>query len=581
MADVLRFLRPNAAQPRRTSFVEGLDEEDRDSPATPNMSGIVERDVVPRREDHRFELREPMTGLMLSGTSEPGDLRLPDELDANRQRLTSPSASRLSFVEGLEPAPAPNAELRPMPTMKTARVSGPSPDDLDRAEAERMQRIRRGLGIAGVVSSLFGDSATQDQRTAALQAAAQANDPNVPMQRISARGEAARAEADAMRERGIEDEERALNAEYRRTLMRSMDTNANRREFEMERTGERDERLYGADSPQAQAEREALRAAIASAPDDVYEAFRGVNVDELGARDVQGLTDRVLRRIGQVPARDRTTEQNEVLARIAALRGGVSAEEPPPVEEQAAPARARGPRAPGAPAPTAVEAPAAPARRDRSLDDIVADVMAERSGQATSTGQPARSFTPGERATIARGMRSSRTRQMAQLAGGIGSTQGEAQIAQVGQQGAFTERDVQRASEALAPAASQGRQLASVRSRADRLSEAEFQLAMRDSAALNRILGNLNVENFSASFRAMTNSELRQQSGAAVTDSEAQRFFAALAARSFTSKAAFLAALARVDAERRANVAALGIRPDVMQAWRERTLANARGGQQR
>ena len=101
---------------------------------------------------------------------------------------------------------------------------------------------------------------------------------------------------------------------------------------------------------------------------------------------------------------------------------------------------------------------------------------------------------------------------------------------------------------------------------------------MRDSALLSRILGNFRTETFMADFRAMTNSELRQQSGAAVTDSEAQRFFAALSARQFTSKAAFIAALERVDAERRANVAALGIRPDVTQAWRERTIANARGG---
>jgi hypothetical protein len=233
MADFLRYLRPNAAPPGLTprpyrSVVDGLSDPE-DEPLTvapPNASGILEREMRPYQQGEqaaersgRFQLRDPMTGLNIEGASEPGDLRMPGELNAPRQQLTPPmsGANGMTFVEGLPPverAPEPRAQK----SAGAMRIPGMDADAADRAAAERAQRARRGIGIVGIISALFGDSRTADQRNSALAAAARSNDPSVPLQRIEARhaqqAEAARAAEEQEYERQFA--ERRLGLEERR-----------------------------------------------------------------------------------------------------------------------------------------------------------------------------------------------------------------------------------------------------------------------------------------------------------------------------------------------------------------------------
>lgn len=148
-------------------------------PAPQNLTGVLERNVMPGMPNPtargEFQLEDP------------GGLTLPS--------AQPPSLLRRSMVEGM-PDVGPPPE--PPPRAKGLGWAQPQVDPLDaydQSEAQRMQRTRRGLGIAGIVSALFGDSRTNDARTQALQQAAQANDPNAPIQRMNERHAAAAASA--------------------------------------------------------------------------------------------------------------------------------------------------------------------------------------------------------------------------------------------------------------------------------------------------------------------------------------------------------------------------------------------------
>lgn len=498
-----------------------------------------------------MQLREPMTGA-------------PQGMGA--QPMTPPLRA---------PMVAPEPQAPPMPAMGqkggqadpelTRRARIADEDRADRAQAEALnRRARRDAALTAIMTALPDGAAD----VGAVQAASARHDPNAPIQ---ARAASRAAEEEAR----IAEEERALNTDYRQTLMRSMDVNANRREDEMRRTGERDTRNYDPASAEADAAREFLRRAVASAPGDMRAAFDGMDLDALGARDIQWETDRVLRRIGQVPMRERTTEQNDILAAL----GPSAAPEP----TQAAPETAEAPavqaarRRLGRPAPgaTAAVAPAAPAtRRDRTVAQINADRLMERRGQPPPSGYSADDLTPGEADAIARDFaRRGNRSQAAALAGGIDTRSREAQMQAVNQQGTYNQQDINRASVLLAPVVSRRRQTAGLLARARDLSDAEFAAAMQNSPAFLRTAG-FNVETFNADFRALTNVALREASGAAVTDQEAQRFFAALSSNSFSSKAAFMSALQRMLAEDANNARAVVPREEVRNAY----FTQLRGG---
>jgi hypothetical protein len=536
------------------------------APYAPSMNGLSEQDT--ETAINRAQVGEQDVGEAVQQVRQQANMRLRAPMSDSQPTAAAPLPRGTLPMPEEQAAPMQQAPQAPVVKPQTTMQSL---DDRDRALMDLARRRQRGVAIAGVISTLFGERENDAQRMQMIAAARDANDPQQFQASIDARAATAQEAEEAKRAASIEDEERALTTQYRQTLMRSMDTNADRREFEMTRRTDADSRLYDPNSPQARASRDLLRMAIASAPDDMYAAFSGIDVEGLGARDIQDMTDRVLRRIGQVPMRERTTEQQAVLERAAAL-GGVAPEQAEAPVEEAPVAPRGGPRravAPGT-APMApegaVEAPTP--RRDRTLDQMAADVLAERYGQPTSTGGAAREFTPGERQTLARMIQSRRAgvRQTAQQVAGISTVAQEAGIAQTQQTGAFTNRDIDRAAEVLAPAASQRRQVARLSRQVSQMSDAQFAAAMTDRAWLQRLF---NVEEFTGAFRAMTNSQLRQQSGAAVTDGEAQRFFAALSAGSLNSKAAFMAALRRVDAEILSNANGM-VRPEVRSAWAAR-----------
>jgi hypothetical protein len=163
------------------------------------------------RADARLQLRAPMSG------------PAPSQPMALSQPMTG--APRMDYTP--EPAqPQAPAVQKPQMTMQ-------GQDDAAReamVRAERRQRVIRAMGALG---ALFGSRDQDANRRATMQMALEANDPMQYQTQIDARAATAAEAAEAKRAATIEDEDRALNAEYRRTLMRSMDTNANRREFEM------------------------------------------------------------------------------------------------------------------------------------------------------------------------------------------------------------------------------------------------------------------------------------------------------------------------------------------------------------
>lgn len=592
MANVLRYQTGSGRNRPFVGGLEPLDERGEPMPAPPNASGILERNVIPEGDGGQFQL------------TSPGDLSMqPRDDTPTLDRLTLRNAPnprldygqrRLSMVEGLPDVP-PEPAMGPAPE----RAWG-GPSSQDARDSRRTQRIDRAQAFAE-----FGERIGQlfqrpEDRQAPEQGGAQWSAPITARmdarQAMGAASQGGKIKAEqAAYDRQVGEGERALNADYRRTLMRSMDTNADRREFEMGRRTDADSRLYDPAHPVAQQRREFLRRIMASAP-EIAAGLEGQDLDALGSAELRQVTSETLRRIGQTPNRLRQADVDAMMRMAAELDAGDDAVSAAPVAEpvQDVP-RGSGPRRAGAQAVTPAPDPNDPEaiaratisqlegqqvpRRDRTVAQINADRLMERRGRRPPSGYSADDLTPGEALRIASSIeRRGNQAGAARIAGGIDTQSREAQMQQVEQQGSFTENDVRRAALVLAPAASMGRQLAGIRRRGAALSDAEFMLAMNDNALLTRILGNVNTENFMADFRAMTNNELRQQSGAAVTDSEAARFFSALSARRFSSKQAFLHALERVDRERRQSVAAAGVRPDVYSAWSDRTLAAAQGG---
>jgi hypothetical protein len=500
--------------------------------------------------------------------------------------LTEPATERAITLAQTSDQDAGDAvrEVRERANERVFKSSGPAPGpDLDAQDRESMERARRrsrAVSVIGAITTAFGDRANDSSRMALIQQAQQANDPAQYQANIDARAQQANEDAEAKRLAGIEEEERALNTDYRRTLMRSMDVNADRRGFEMARRTDADARLYDPAHPVAMQRREFLRRIMASAP-GLARGFEGQDLDALGSADLRNVADQMLRRIGQIPARYRQTDI-DALTRIAQdLDAGdapqAQPEAAPPAVEAAQALRARrtGVRpaaTPGAPAaPAEPAAPVAAPRRDRTVQQIVADRIMERRGQAPPSGYSANDLTPGEAAIIARdATRSGNRGRMARIAGGIDTESREAQFQQPTQQGVFTNRELDNAAEVLAPAASQRRQIAALARQVRGMSQEQFSAAMSNNALLQRAF---NAEQFTAAFRALTNSQLREQSGAAVTDQEAQRFFSALSAGQLNSPQAFLSALMRMDREIASNVNGL-VRPDIRAAW----VARQRGG---
>lgn len=578
MANVLRYQTGSGRFRPFVGGLEPLDERGDPMPAPPNASGTLERNVVPEGDAGQFQL------------TPPGDLSMQERDDTPTiDRLTLRNAPnprldygqrRYSMVDGLDEVTPPVEPVGPPP----ARVWG-GPSSQDMGDQRRAQRVDRAQAVANLASRFgqlfrplkdsaetaidFSQSPTGDERWSAP-----ITERMAARQAAGAEMQGGKIEAEqAAYDRQVGEEERALNADYRQTLMRSMDTNADRREFEMSRRTDADARLYDPEHPVAMQRREFLRRIMASAP-EIAAGLEGQDLDALGSAELRQITSETLRRIGQTPNRLRQADVDAMMRMAAELDAADGAPAAPEVVQSVP--RAAGPRRVGAaPAqPPAAPAPSgltdhtgrqAPwAGRDRTVAQMNAERLMER-----NPGE----YTWGEALVVARGLERSRTRTAASLAGGIDTQSREAQIDQVGQQGVVTQRDIDKAREVLVPAASQRRGLARVARAAAALSDVQFMAAMNDSAAVRRLLGGYGAEQFASDFRAMTNSELRQQSGAAVTDSEAQRFFAALAAHQFTSKAAFMHALNRVNAEIEANVNGM-TRAEVRAAW----AAQTRGG---
>jgi hypothetical protein len=520
------------------------------------------------------------------GPSVTGLTEQDTETAVNRANVTGEDAGQA--VQAVRAA-ADARVKRPAPGPHPGRMAA---DARDRQMMEQAQRRQRVLSAVGAITTLFGSRENDASRNALLQQAREANDPMQYQAAIDARREEDVATRAAKDEARIAEEERALNADYRQTLMRSMDVNANRREAEMGRTSERDARSYDPNHPVAQQRREFLRRIMASAP-GMAQAFAGQDLDALGAVELSRIADQMLRRIGQVPARYRQTDVDALMQMAADLDAGDAPAEQS-VTQVPAPAagpRARMPRRQGAPAaapaappaqgltagqtsvfqqpaeampaqPTApagitdrAGAPAPWAGRNRTVAQMNAETLMQR-----NPGE----YTWGEALDIARGLERSRTRTAASLAGGIDTQSREAQRDQVTQVGAFTQRDINQAAEILAPIASQRSMLSRAARQVQGLSDAQFAAAMSDSAFLQRLM---NVEEFTGLFAQMTNSELRRQSGAAVTDAEARRFFRALSSNQLNSKQAFLAALRSVDREAQQNASRFVPRAELRSAW--------------
>ena len=167
-----------------------------------------------------------------------------------------------------------------------------------------------------------------------------------------------------------------------------------------------------------------------------------------------------------------------------------------------------------------------------------------------------------EALAAARALERSRTREAGALAGGVDTRSREAQFQQTQQTGTFTEQDVARAARIMNPITRQSRQLRGLIARVDQIDDATFRQAMQGGnlAALG-----FNAADFQAQWAAYSNPELRERSGAAVTDNEYQRFVQEFNAGRLNSREQFKRALSRVLAEVQANSRAFGLRPDVVQ----------------
>lgn len=524
--------------------VSGLSESDMERSIT--RAQLDDQDVDDAvggvREMSRMQLRAPMSDA--SVPSAPLQLRAP----MTGAPMMQPPTPALRA-----PGVAPNtASVDAAGEMKSTSVPVPREDlraQATQAAADRIRRRRLGVLGLGLAGAVFGDSATSEGRNAAVVGALQSMDPNAPF----AEAEAARARdaeaAEAQRRAAIEDEDRAVEHEYRRSLMRSMDVNSDRREFEMQRRGTGDERLYDPTHPLAMSRRSFLQRVIATAPGGVALAFQGMDLDSMGARDLQGVADQVLRRIGQVPNRERSVDEDALRAMVDGLDDtGDQAPAPEPIVEEPPTRRTRVPGA--APTPGPAEPPAAPRRRDRTVAEINADVLAERDGQPTSTGRPAREMTPGERLAVSRALERSRTREAGAIAAGIDTRSREAQGAQVADNRMIaTPADVARIRPLYARVSSLASNIDSAIREFDaaaaqdggQMSQARFA-AMQRGGLLSRLS---NTETLQAIVREFTNAQLRDQSGAAVTESEAQRFFSALNLSDLNTPEAFRAALVR------------------------------------
>lgn len=478
-------------------------------------------------------------------------------------------------------------------------------DERDRTRSRRMAGVGMGLSALGTILGVAGAASGREGLMRAgqgIMAGGAAIPAQAPLERIEARAtertavqEAAQALADRERTRRFEDEdrliagdERGLDRDYRQTLMRSMDVNANRREFEMGRVGHREERNYDPASPLAAARRSFLQRLIAT-NDVTQAAFGGMDLSQMGARDLQQLADQVARRLNAVPNRDRGVDDDALAAIVAGLDEDAADPESakpaaPPLDvapvspvQQAAEVvrrqRARTPRPaavapaapvdgtassfmagvngePAAPAQAPAAAPAAP-RRDRTLPQMYADYIANRRGIALPSGRERfDDFTPAEIEAISRGAsaRGAGVRDMAAALAGTGGRSQEFAVNQPQTQ-AFTQADVSRIRAPYSQASTLARDINATLAEYDRMaggrgqhiSQAQFE-AMQRGGAISRIM---NAERLSALTRSFTNAQLRNMSGAAVTDSEAARFFAALNMNSLNSPQAFREALAR------------------------------------
>lgn len=556
--------------------VSGLSELDteRDVNAAATSDGDVQAAADPRRISAL--LRAPMSDLSVAQRPEgQGAFAL-------REPMTgAPEATRPAVGIRIDPQPTPSApEPSPAPVQKQA---GPMTyldplDAQDRAQSERLRRQRLGLVFAGLGGAIFGDPATSAARNEAVSGAIRSIDPNAPLANIDERARARREQAEAERRMQIEDEDRALNADYRRTLMRSMGVNADRREAQMGRQSEADARLYDPTHPVAVQRREFLRRIIAGAP-EIAEGMRGQDLDALGSADLRVLTDQMLRRIGEVPTRYRESDVAELM-RVASELDAADGESPevspepqpdvePEVEETP---RARAERIArarrGIPAPTPPATPApqpsglvdrrgqpAPwaGRGDRTVAQMNAERIIEREPNVRSWA---------EALAVARALERSRTREAGALAGGVDTRSREAQFQQTGQAGTFTEADVTRAARVMTPIMRQSRQLRGLIARVDQIDDATFRQAMQGGSLA--ALG-FNAADFQAQWAAYSNPELRERSGAAVTDNEYQRFVQEFNAGRLNSREQFKRALQRVLAEVQANSRSFGLRPDVVQ----------------
>lgn len=533
-----------------------------------------------------FQLEAPMTG--------------PPRINADAERaalsLRAPAVASSSRVPTSQFVGQDLGTGNAMQTDRSAQL-----DERDRQRARRMTAAMGVLGGVGALTSIIG--AARGNRNAfeagrGLMGVGEAIPAQAPIAAIGQRQEQAAAEAAAAQEQAdrertmrFEDEdrliaadERALDADYRQTLMRSMDVNANRREFEMGRVGQREERNYDPAHPLAESRRSFLLRLIATHP-VTQAAFGGLDLSQMGARDLQQLADQVARRLGQVPNRQRGVD-DAMLARIVAglddapdqaptqeaapveaepqtrvqraaraLRGESTTPAPAAVDPAAA-ARARvfggdAPTQPTGPAPVeAAPSPQAP-RRDRTLAEMAADYGAARRGQPLPSGRSrVDEFSESEWQTLGRAALSRRAGER-DVAAALMGTGGRAQEFSVNQPQtqAYTQADVARLTRPYSEASALVRDINAAIAEYDRLaggrdrdiSQAQFE-AMRSGGAFSRLMS---TERLGSLTSAFTNAQLRAQSGAAVTDSEAARFFRALNMNAMSSPAEFRAAIAR------------------------------------
>lgn len=524
------------------------------APYRPSMSGLSEQDteqainraqvsgedageaVQTIRERSRMQLRAPMSDMQPAQS--PGALRLEQPMTGAPQamRPQAPSVANVPSAPADMPAAAPQA-----PVMQKR----PSPNQLDEAMMQAAQRNRRGIAIASAISALFGSRENDQTRMALTQQALQANDPREYQQRIEAR------QAQGVQDAAAKGEE-ALDADYRRTLMRSMDTNANRREFEMARRTDADSRLYDPNHPVAQQRREFLRRIMASAP-EIARGLEGQDLDALGSADLRNMTQETLRRIQATPNRYRQADIDEMMRVAADLDAQDAATEAPQMAQPTTEAPIRtGTMRPHAAMPAGEpQAPTAAPRRDRTPQQIIADRIMERRGQPPPSGYSADDLTPGEAAMLARQSEARGSRgQMARIAAGIDTQSREAQNLQT-QTGNFaTSQDLARVERAVRPIHQLASQANAAIAEYERIAggpnrpitQAQFEAMMRGGPSA-RLMG---TSNLSALVRTFTNIQLHEQTGSAQTEGETARFFAALNMNSLADPAEFYQALKRM-----------------------------------